>query len=72
MSYSNKLKDDDKPHTQKEYDRVMALPEWLRKELTYLAFMHTDKYDVAFHHNIAVSGERILAHMKETPNDPTK
>lgn len=45
----------------KPYERVMALPEWLRKELSYLAFMSPDPVNKdVFYHNIAVSGERIM------------
>lgn len=50
--------------TKSDYERVMALPAWLRKELTYLAFMDNSKQNPTFHHNIAVSGERILKRLK--------
>ena len=45
-------------------ERVMALPEWLRVELNYLAFMEPTK-DNSFLHNIAVSGEKILKQLGE-------
>jgi hypothetical protein len=56
-----------------EYERVKALPEWLRKELTYLAFMKPDiKTKDEFYHNIAVSGERILKHQNvSNTEEPT-
>lgn len=44
-------------------ERIMAIPEWLRNELTYLAFMKPDKDSPTFHHNIAVSSERILSEL---------
>lgn len=48
------------PNPIDPYNRVMALPERLRVELNYLAFMKPEKSD-EFYHNIAVAGERIQA-----------
>lgn len=50
------------------YERVKALPPWLRKELNYLAFMNPSKDNPTFHHNIAVSGERILSELDKARN----
>jgi len=46
---------------EKPRDRVMALPEELRKELLYLAHLDPEKQKSTLFHNVAVSGERIQA-----------
>ena len=51
----------DQSTQEKPRDRVMALPEELRKELLYLAHLDPEKQKSTLFHNVAVSGERIQA-----------
>lgn len=44
---------------EKPRDRVMALPEKLRKELLYLAHLDPERQKSTLLHNVAVSGEKI-------------
>jgi len=44
---------------EKERQRVLAIPEELRKELLYLAHLDPKEQKSTLLHNVAVSGERI-------------